>query len=37
MPTEIIALTLSSIVDNPLLTSEEKNRAGLTTDFYLHG
>ena len=37
MSTEVIALTLSSIVDNPLLTSDEKNRAGLTTDFYLHG
>ena len=37
MPTEVIALTLSSIVENPLLTSEEKTRAGLTTDFYLHG
>ena len=35
--TEVIALTLSSIVENPLLTSEEKSRAGLTTDFYLHG
>jgi len=37
MSTEIIALTLSSIVNNPLLTSDEKKRAGLTTDFYLHG
>jgi len=37
MSTEVIALTLSTIVDNPLLTSDEKNRAGLTTDFYLHG
>lgn len=35
--TEVIALTLSSIVENPLLTNDEKNRAGLTTDFYLHG
>ena len=35
--TEMIALTLESIVKNPLLTSDEKNRAGLTTDFYLHG
>ena len=35
--TEMIALTLESIVENPLLTSDEKNRAGLTTDFYLHG
>jgi hypothetical protein len=33
----MIALTLESIVKNPLLTSDEKNRAGLTTDFYLHG
>ena len=37
MSTEVIALTLASIVENPLLTSDEKNRAGLTTDFYLHG
>ena len=37
MSTEVIALTLSSIVENPLLTSDEKKRAGLTTDFYLHG
>lgn len=35
--TEVVALTLSSIVENPLLTQEEKTRAGLTTDFYLHG
>lgn len=35
--TELIALTLDSILENPLLTTEEKNRAGLTTDFYLHG
>jgi hypothetical protein len=35
--TETVAMTLSSIVENPLLTTEEKNRAGLTTDFYLHG
>ena len=35
--TELVALTLESILENPLLTSEEKNRAGLTTDFYLHG
>ena len=33
----MIALTLESIVKNPLLTNDEKNRAGLTTDFYLHG
>ena len=37
LPTEIIALTLSSIVENPLLTTDDKQRAGLTTDFYLHG
>jgi hypothetical protein len=35
--TETVAMTLSSIVENPLLTTEEKNRSGLTTDFYLHG
>ena len=35
--TESIALTLKSIVKNPLLTEEDKSRAGLTTDFYLHG
>jgi len=37
LSTEIIALTLSSIVENPLLTTDDKQRAGLTTDFYLHG
>jgi len=37
LPTEIIALTLSSIVENPLLTTDNKQRSGLTTDFYLHG
>ena len=35
--TELVALTLDSIIENPLLTSDEKDRAGLTTDFYLHG
>ena len=41
--TEVIALTLSSIVKNPLLdpedktTTNNKEKAGLTTDFYLHG
>ena len=35
--TEVIALTLNSIVNNPMLTKDEKTRAGLTTDFYLHG
>ena len=35
--TEMIALTLQSIVENPLLTKGDKSRAGLTTDFYLHG
>ena len=37
LPSEVIALTLSSIVENPLLTTDEKSRSGLTTDFYLHG
>lgn len=36
-PTEMIAITLNSIVQNSELTSGEKNRTGLTTDFYLHG
>ena len=36
-PTEMVALTLNSIVQNPELTSGEKSRTGLTTDFYLHG
>ena len=35
--TELVAFTLSSIVENPLLTQVEKDRGGLTTDFYLHG
>ena len=35
--TEVIAITLASIVENPLLTDDQKNRSGLTTDFYLHG
>ena len=35
--TEVIALTLSSIVENPLLTRDDKINSGLTTDFYLHG
>lgn len=35
--TETIALTLDEIVNNPLLTSEDKKLPGLTTDFYLHG
>ena len=35
--TEMIALTLESIVHNPLLTQDQKRRVGLTTDFYLHG
>ena len=35
--TEVIALTLDSIVNNPMLTQDEKTRVGLTTDFYLHG
>ena len=37
LPSEVIAVTLSSIVENPLLTTDEKSRSGLTTDFYLHG
>ena len=35
--TEVIALTLKDIVENPQLTKEQKTRTGLTTDFYLHG
>ena len=35
--TEVIAITLSSIVHNPLLTEFDKQIPGLTTDFYLHG
>ena len=35
--TEVIAFTKESIVTNPLLTYDEYTRAGLTTDFYLHG
>ena len=35
--TEVVALTLSSIVKNPLLTPENRKESGLTTDFYLHG
>ena len=35
--TEAVAFTLDSIVKNPLLTTQEKKRQGLTTDFYLHG
>ena len=35
--TEAVGITLSNILNNPLLTSDERNRAGLTTDFYLHG
>ena len=35
--TEVVALTKKSTVENPLLTSEERSRNGLTTDFYLHG
>ena len=36
-PTESIAITLDAIIQNPMLTTDEKIRAGLTTDFYLHG
>ena len=35
--TEVIALTLASIVENPLLTRDDKQHPGFTTDFYLHG
>lgn len=37
LQSETIAVTLDSIVNNPLLTQEEKSKPGLTTDFYLHG
>ena len=36
-PTEIIALTTKDILENPLLTGEQKLQQSLTTDFYLHG
>ena len=36
-PTETIALTLRSIVENQALTKEQKEETNLTTDFYLHG
>ena len=35
--TESVALTLKSIVDNQVLTKEDKEFPNLTTDFYLHG
>ena len=36
-PTETIAFTLKSIVENPALTDKDKEKPSLTTDFYLHG
>lgn len=36
-PTETVAFTLKSIVNNPALTQDEKLLPSLTTDFYLHG
>ena len=35
--TETIALTTEEILNNQLLTSEEKDKPNLSTDFYLHG
>ena len=35
--TELIAFALKSTLENPLLTSYDKQYSGLTTDFYLHG
>lgn len=35
--TESIAITLSEILNNPLLTKADKEKPALTTDFYLHG
>ena len=37
LPTEVIALTTNEIINNPLLTQEDKSKPSLTTDFYLHG
>jgi len=36
-PTETVAFTLKSIINNQALTEEERNSPYLTTDFYLHG
>ena len=36
-PTETVAFTLKSIVNNPALAQDEKLLPSLTTDFYLHG
>jgi hypothetical protein len=35
--TESIAITLSEVLENPLLTKKDKSIPSLTTDFYLHG
>lgn len=35
--TQIVAFTLSDIVNNPMLTDEDQNWPALSTDFYLHG
>ena len=35
--TEMVALTISDIVNNPYLTDDDKAKPALTTDFYLHG
>lgn len=35
--TQAIGLTLDKIANNQLLTQDDKNKASLTTDFYLHG
>lgn len=37
LPTETVAFTLKSIVNNPALTQDDKLLPSLTTDFYLHG
>ena len=37
LKTESVAITLDSIINNPLLTASDKSKAALTTDFYLHG
>lgn len=36
-PTETVAFTLKSIINNQALTEEERSSPYLTTDFYLHG
>ena len=35
--TETIAFTTKEIVENPVLTKEDKEKPNLSTDFYLHG